>query len=384
MIMKLIRTLPFIALSLTVTISGLAQEREMIRSAAGNQYVISANAGGVNYTEGRVVVDRKDTTSGYLVKGQHLKVGDRVKTDSNSRVEILLNPGSYARLGSDTQFEFATTGLDDLQLRLISGSAIFEVYASDDFKVTVLTPGTRFYLIKSGVYRVDALEDGSSRIEVRKGKAQIGSLNAEKLKKARAALVSGGNIEISKFKRKDRDQFETWSRDRAKRLADANARLERKTLRNSLWNSYRSRGWDTFNSYGLWTYSSSFGGYCFLPFGYGWRSPYGFGLNRDLYYFRLPRVVYYVPRVIPRVNRAPVRNASTLSNDNGTRRSIRRAPISSPPERIARPSGAPRRMSPGIRRTSPNIARPASRRPVNMTPRSSNPRAKVQSRIRDQ
>ncbi len=39
----------------------------------------------------------------------------------------------------------------------------------------------------------------------------------------------------------------------------------------------------------------TFGSYCFLPFGYGWNSPYGYSYGRDLWYFRLPSVIYNQP-----------------------------------------------------------------------------------------
>jgi hypothetical protein len=33
--------------------------------------------------------------------------------------------------------------------------------------------------------------------------------------------------------------------------------------------------WNFLNSFGLWIYSPFMGGYSFMPFGYGWCSPYG-------------------------------------------------------------------------------------------------------------
>ena len=273
-------------------VSVLSQETTR-KSTVANRYLISASAGGVNFVSGEVSVNKGDLGSSYLLKGATVKAGEKVRTGSNGRAEILLNPGSYLRLGVNSEFEFVTTSLDSLKIKVNRGSVMFEVYAGGDFIVTVVTPQSRFYLVKSGVYRIDILENGTSKIEVRKGRAQIGTRFATKVKKGRAAEVNGNLVAVSKFKRKDRDQFESWSRFRAKGLAKANAKLKRKTYKSSLWNSYRSNRWNTFDSYGLWTYSSSFGGYCFLPFDRGWRSPYGFGLRRGLSQFGLPRYIYY-------------------------------------------------------------------------------------------
>ena len=60
---------------------------------ASDKYLISAKAGGVNFTEGAVNVIRADGKSGLLMKGDQIEIGDRVSTGSDGRVEVLLNPG---------------------------------------------------------------------------------------------------------------------------------------------------------------------------------------------------------------------------------------------------------------------------------------------------
>jgi hypothetical protein len=98
-------------------------QNDTISAAAGDRYVISAKAGGVNFVEGTVAVVRKSGRSGVLLKGDTLEIGDRVSTAENGKVEILLNPGSFLRLGGTSAFEFNNTSLDELEIRLDSGSA---------------------------------------------------------------------------------------------------------------------------------------------------------------------------------------------------------------------------------------------------------------------
>ena len=297
---------------------GFSQDRDTIKTAAGSQYLISAKAGGVNYISGRVSIDRKNATSGYLVKGDSVEVGEKVITDRGSRTEILLNPGSYARIDENSSFEFITTDLDDLQLKLNRGSAIFEVYAGNGFYVTVLTPTSRFYLIKSGVYRVDVLPNGASRIEVRKGKAQVGTLDAKRLGKGKSALVSGQSASFSKFKRSDRDGFESWSRNRAKGLAKANARLKSRNVRRSVYGSSVFGNRSTFYGSGVWAYDGFSGSYCYLPFG-NRRSPYGFGLRRNISYDELAQRSFYNHRIYAgsgNGNTGGSRNDSPIANPN--------------------------------------------------------------------
>src|SRR5437763_4486365 len=123
----------------------VAQSANTVVSAIGDKYMISARAGGVNYVEGSVTVMRKTGQSGHVIKGDTLEIGDRVSTGADGKAEIMLNPGSYVRLGANSMFAFKTTSLDDLQLRLDAGSAMFEVFASADFKVAVLAPKAKFY-----------------------------------------------------------------------------------------------------------------------------------------------------------------------------------------------------------------------------------------------
>lgn len=262
-----------------------------VRSIAGDKWVITAEAGGVNHVEGGVSIARLAGKSGLLLKGDSVDVGDRVSTDANGRAEILLNPGSYVRLAGNSEFEFKSTALEDLKITVNKGSAIFEVFATDDFRVTVEAPNGKYDLIESGVYRVDVLGDGNSRLEVWKGKAMAGDT---KLKGGRTVTSTDDAVAV-KFDRDDKDEFELWSRTRAKDLAKSNNELKNRDMRSALMRSFLGGRWNTYDSFGLWVYSAQYGRYCFLPFGYGWSSPYGFGFGADIWWYRLPSVVFRPP-----------------------------------------------------------------------------------------
>ena len=100
---------------------------------------------------------------------------------------------------------------------------------------------------------------------------------------------------MAKFDRDTKDPFDVWSKERGKNLMKANAQLQQKALRNSLLTSFDQRGWDMYNSFGLWIFSPLRSSWCFLPFGDGWYSPYGWGFNSDIWWFDLPRYVYRPP-----------------------------------------------------------------------------------------
>lgn len=275
---------------------------QTLRSAAGDKWVISAKAGAVNYIEGPVSVIRTSGRSGLLLRKDTIDIGDIVSTGADSRAEVLLNPGSYLRVAPNTTFQFKTTQLEDLQIQVEKGSVMLEVFADNDFTVTVFTPSEKYSLIKTGVYRVDVAADGTARLEVWKGKAEVGD---SVVKGGKAITSDEGDVAVVKFDRDERDDFEAWSKTRAKELAKATNSLRDRTLRTSLMNSFIGGRWNMYNSFGLWVYDASFGRHCFLPFGYGWRSPYGYGFGADIWWYRLPPIVFQPPAYRPPTSGTP-------------------------------------------------------------------------------
>ncbi|HKP68112.1 MAG TPA: FecR domain-containing protein [Pyrinomonadaceae bacterium] len=294
------KSIGFFAGCLTITLifisSSFAQKDDALLAAAGDRYIISAKAGHVNFVEGSVAVIRKDGKSGLLLKGDKLEIGDRVSTGVDGRVEILLNPGSFLRLDKLSAFEFETTSLDDLKLRIDSGTAIFEVYAADEFTVSITTPKDEYTLVASGVYRIDISERRETRFETWKGLAIGGD---EYLKGGRVATTTAdGEAIIAKFDRDEKDAFDIWSKERSKELSRITAGLKKVNLRSGLMGGWGSI-WNMFGSFGLWIFDPFYGGYCFLPFGNGWSSPYGYGYNHCVRNYNLPPVVNTPPPSTP-------------------------------------------------------------------------------------
>ena len=267
-----------VGIAMLLGVSAFAQDSR-ITSAAGDKYLISAKAGGVNYTEGTVAIVRKNGRSGVLLKGDELEIGDRVSTGDDGRAEILLNPGSYMRIGANSAFELKTTSLDDLKIRIDSGTAMFEVFADNDFVVSIVSSKARMTLVESGVYRVDVQRDGSAKISVWDGRVELGDAVKTEIKKGRVATINGSTSTVAKFDRDDKDLLVAWSKERGKQLAKATASLRNQAMRNSLISSFNRGGWGIYNSFGLWVYDASYGRSCFLPFGTGWNSPYGYGFG---------------------------------------------------------------------------------------------------------
>ncbi len=256
----------------TLALSSLvaAQNRE--------RFGISAKAGVVNAVVGRVMVTREGQQPQLLTQTEDVTAMDVVSTGSSSNAEVLLNPGSYLRLAENSEFKFENVSLDNLQLRLMKGSAIIEATGVADMNVgiKVATPHGEFTIIRSGVYRINVQTD-SSELMVRKGRASFGPNKTDAVKGGNSVAIGNGFVSQGKLP-KDKDAFELWSKQRAEFLAKANERLSRRALSNYLsdFNSWDSWYWGP-RRLGLWTFSPRFGCYTFLPFYYGWASPYGHG-----------------------------------------------------------------------------------------------------------
>jgi hypothetical protein len=298
------------ALVLSAAISSQAQGRAA-DSPAADEFVISAKAGGISQIEGPVSVVRPDGSRVSPTKRGSLEAGERLATGEGGFAEVMLNPGSFARIGSQSEFAFVSTDLDRLVVELKSGSAVFEVFAADDFAVLVKTPWADFPVTRSGVFRVDVLEDTTSRLSVWKGNLVVGR-QRRVLKGGHALIAKGSTGGVTKFKRGDKDALDVWSESRAKRASQANAKLQRKTMTGALVSSFNQGGWDLYRNLGVWVWDSARNTYFFLPFGNGWRSPYGYGFGYDIWNFNLPIYVYY-----PNPTGAPRPGGGTSTSGSG-------------------------------------------------------------------
>lgn len=284
----LVLTAPVITTGQTPVIT-TGQTRERVTSreqvTSRERFGISAKAGGVNTVVGRVMVTRKGQEPQLLSSTDDLATDEAVTTGVGSNAEVLLNPGSYLRLGEDSQFQFEDISLDNLRLRLTKGSAIIEAtgIADMDLGMKVATPHGDFTIWRTGVYRID-VQSGFAELAVRKGRASFGPNKTDIVKGGKVVTLTNGVAVIAKLE-KDKDTLEVWSKERAELLAKANARLSNRTFSGYLasFNSWNSWSYSP-RRFGLWAFSPRAGCYTFMPFYYGWASPYGH--YYDSYYWR--------------------------------------------------------------------------------------------------
>jgi len=302
--MKVSRIVIGVVTVLLISTAIWAQDKKALSRSELGKYVISAKAGVVNIIEGDVNVARSlpfaaPEAPRTLISGDELNSGDVVNTGATGRVEILLDPGCYLRLGEQSRFVFLFDNIGTAKLKLTRGSAVLEA-SSVENPIFIETPKNTLQIIREGLYRFNVDSDGKAEVAVRKGRALVG---ATTIKEGKRALVDSDVGVIAKLDKKDVDDLDGWSKDRARSLIAANSRLSNSGLRRTF---NRSSLW-----YNAWVYDPFFHCYTFLPYSSGFASPYGwdYAVLNPFWAYN-----YYYPR---RNNNGSGPNSGSGSNSGG-------------------------------------------------------------------
>jgi hypothetical protein len=263
-----------------ILLSGLVVLSSVALTQAQNRerFGISAQAGGVNAVSGEVTMKRQGQEPKMVTSQDDLISGDVLTTNDASHAEILLNPGTYLRLAENSELVLVDNSLDNLQIKLNHGSAIIEATGPDGVEqhIPVVTEQEKLTIIRAGIYRINAMP-GVTELLVQKGRVRVGS-DPKNIVKGGKKLTFRNSTppSIAKLTKLDRDDFDGWSKDRGKTLARANDKLSRRQVNAYLsqgsWRSLRSA---RFGRWGFWAWSPFASCYTFMPFYYGWGSPYG-------------------------------------------------------------------------------------------------------------
>lgn len=255
------------------------------------KFVISAKAGGVNaVTGGASMLPHGNGEWQQLTIKEDLEAGDLVKTGVDGRVEMLLNPGSYLRVGENSEFELSDNSLENLELRLIKGTAIVEVTGADDEElfIGITTPHTRMSIVRRGLYRVSVVPGDTTELIVRKGRVMLEGSHT-KVNGGNKVVFSSNSFSVAKLEKADKknlDALDGWSKDRAQALAKENSRINNRTLTalsRSFNDDWFSSGLFRQRRSGFWLYSSRSSCYTFIPYYGRYGSPYGGGYSRSIF-----------------------------------------------------------------------------------------------------
>lgn len=251
--------------------------------------MISAKAGGINAVTGEASVHSPGESDWQqLMITDDLEAGDRVRTAPDGRVEILLNPGSYLRVGGNSEVELSNNTLENLEVRLLRGTAIVEATGADglELNINISTPHTKLAIVRQGLYRLNVVPEDATELIVRKGRVILSDSHT-KVKGGNKVVFSATAVSVAKLtkeekKLEEKEEVNVWSKERAETLAKANRRITDRML-TTAFASYRDLDPFSRNPLGLWFFNSRSGCYTFLPFFYGIGSPYGGSYSTSIY-----------------------------------------------------------------------------------------------------
>jgi hypothetical protein len=222
----------------------------LMMQGATTQFLVSTKAGLVNYVQGSANV--KAATS--------VPAGEVIATGPGAAVELLLNPGSYLRMGENTRVVLDRVELYDIAVRILEGSMVIETNGfNKDLPLKVTTRNLKMEIIKDGIY---LFADG--KVVVANGK----------IRDAENGLVYTKGYEISDDKGYRTRQVKTfttglelWSQKRDEDISRANLAVAR-SLR-------QTQNLPVSSFLDVWLWYPAFGCFIYMP-GSRYRSPYGY------------------------------------------------------------------------------------------------------------
>ena len=244
-------------------------------SSFGQTYTVSAKPGALNFIQGEVTINGDPVWKANL-KSTFLNAGDVLAVD-NGKVEVLLNPGVFLRVGAHSEVRMIKPSLIETQVEVVSGESMIEV---DDLvpgsTIAVMDHGSSTTLTKAGLFRFT--ETSVASLD---GKADL-AFGTRKLTVTKGKEVSiNDSLHASKLDLNQPDDLYAWSNTRA--LTNAAATYAGST---SVSNA-GGYGFSTYNSPG-WYWASGFNSYMWLPGNGAFYSPFGWG-------FYGPGAVAYAP-----------------------------------------------------------------------------------------
>ena len=227
------------------------------------QYMVSAKAGLVNYVDGQVNVRLHE----------QITAGAPIETGLQSHVELLLNPGSFLRIGEDSQVVLDSVELSNIAVRIVKGAALIEASDIDkQIPIRVTTGNLQVLIVSPGTYR---FSDGTAL--VLEGKLRTADKSTS-IKKGHQITSFGDSYTVSNIVARPTGELDLWSSQRSAALAKANALAYHDRYSGnaySFWYYPYYPYWNVYSSRSAWIYSPFLTGFTFIPRG-AYRSYYGY------------------------------------------------------------------------------------------------------------
>jgi hypothetical protein len=218
--------------------------------------------GSLNSVEGQVTFD------GRRVRARTLEseAGGKPEIIQTRRgeAELLLTPGSFLRIGPDSEARVTSRTFGNTAVKLVQGAAILDAQANFKNDLTVLMDGTRTKFDKKGIYAFDV---GGHRIGVLRGKAVVFEGKSRvTVKGKRQVRITGqtplrtSKLNVSAIKSSALYQ---WNEVRDRYESQARRSVQETITQRGHW---YGPGWYWSRFWGFYTYLPSAGPYYWSPY----------------------------------------------------------------------------------------------------------------------
>ena len=164
----------------------------------------------VSYLDGRATYEASgDVDWSELTLNLPLVGGDRIIARPDSRIEVELGDGNVVRISGETDVLFPELSRKKTILKIHEGDLILRLKDARGFLVELEPASVK--IRKQGLYRIQVDPEGSIRLVVHEGRAEVSSRHGkERVETGQELLLDGRRIGIQALVR-DLDEFEQWS-----------------------------------------------------------------------------------------------------------------------------------------------------------------------------
>jgi hypothetical protein len=231
---------------------------------------VSAQPGALNYIEGNAAINGQALPN--KLTGQVFLNPNETLSTTAGRVEVLLTPGVFLRIGNNSEIRMMSNSLINTQVELTRGEAIVEVaQLLKDNNIQILDHGAFVKFLKPGLYRIGA--DGTPIAAVIDGKAVVSNgAQTIELGKGKQTVIAP-NMQAQKFDTKKVDDLYAWSNVRSQYNSSASY------MAAASYVGPYYPGWFWYAGLDSWAWLP-YGGYAFSPFGWGYFGPGYLGYAR--------------------------------------------------------------------------------------------------------
>lgn len=237
--------------------------------------------GSLNHVQGQVTFDGYPALAQPL-RRESLRARQVIET-RHGKAELLLTPGSFLRIGDNSEVLMLSRSLENTRVKVIKGMAMLDTEAGYKHDLAIVMDGATTRIDKKGTYGFNANQE---TISVLNGKATVSRGDSRiTLKKKHQLYIAGQSpFEVTKLNKQafKSSSLYQWNEARDRYESQARRSVQRSIAQSGRWYGpgwYRSRFW------GFYTYLNSPGMYYAPYYGpnygsWGWND-WGWGEGDD-------------------------------------------------------------------------------------------------------